>query len=149
MVKDIQSMCGFSHFIDQNWEYDIISFFWKMHKLSSQLEFLLFIMITWQVWEATNIHFQNKSWPTAIKVVDNAIRWLNDFNVVVRQKSQCQTNIIDDGIWKPLDKGIFLINVDAATNSRSNSCGLGIIIKDSASEFFLCKGYSLALSYLS
>ncbi|KAL5560150.1 hypothetical protein UlMin_036361 [Ulmus minor] len=110
LVKDIWTRCGFSHFIDQNWEYDIIGFFWRMHNLLSPKE---------------NNHFHNNSCPSPGRVVDDAIKWLEDFISVTDLKPKNGPNRSTDTRWKPPDRGKFLVNVDAATNIRSGTRGLG------------------------
>ncbi|KAL5562410.1 hypothetical protein UlMin_032157 [Ulmus minor] len=81
LVKDIWTLCGFSHFIDQHWEYDIIGFLWRMHSLLSPKEFQLFIIVSWQVWAARNNHFHKNSsihWPFPVSVEaaeSLAIKW--------------------------------------------------------------------------
>ena len=132
LVKDIWIQCGFSHYIDKNWEYDIIGFLGRMHSLLSPKEFQLFIMISWQVWAARNSHFHDNFWTSAEKVVDGIVKWFDEFISVIGLKPKNDTNRTDDDRWIPQDKGKFLINVDAATNINSSDHGLGIIIRDSA-----------------
>ncbi|KAL5581877.1 hypothetical protein UlMin_014319 [Ulmus minor] len=46
---------------------------------------------------------------------------------------------LDDVRWKPPDNGKLMINVDAATNNKNSSKGLGVMIRDSLGEFVLSK----------
>ncbi|KAL5545769.1 hypothetical protein UlMin_005456 [Ulmus minor] len=131
LVKDIWTRCGFRHLIDQNWEYDIIGFLWRMHNLLSPKEFQLFIIVSWQAWTARNNHFYNNSCPSPERVVDDAIKWLDDFISVIDLKPKNGPNRSTDTRWKPPDRGKFLVNVDAATNIRSGTRGLGVIIRNS------------------
>ncbi|KAL5572754.1 hypothetical protein UlMin_022351 [Ulmus minor] len=111
LVKDIWTLCGFSHFIDPHWEYDIIG----------------------------NNHFHKNSCPSPERVVNDAIKWLDDFTSVTDSKPKNGTNRSADTRWKPPDRGKFLINVDAATNIRSGARGLGVIIRDSVGEVFCAR----------
>ncbi|KAL5572866.1 hypothetical protein UlMin_022463 [Ulmus minor] len=139
LVKDIWTLCGFSQFIDQHWEHDIIGFLWRMHSLLSPKEFQLFIIVSWQVWAARNNHFHKNSCPSPQRVVDDAIKWLDDFIFVTNSKPKNGTNRSADTRWKPPDRGKFLINVDAATNIRSGARGLGVIIRNSVGEVFCAR----------
>ncbi|KAL5555861.1 hypothetical protein UlMin_038097 [Ulmus minor] len=139
LVKDIWIRCGFSHFIDQNWECDIIRFLWRMHNLLSPKEFQLFIIVSWQLWAARNNHFHKNSCPSPERVVDDAIKWLDDFISVTDLKPKNGTNRSTDTRWKPPDRGKFLINVDAATNIRSGTRGLSVIIRNSVGEVFCAR----------
>ncbi|KAL5550019.1 hypothetical protein UlMin_000195 [Ulmus minor] len=134
LVKDIWILCSFSHFIDQNWEYDIIGFLWRMHNLLSPKEFHLFIMISWQVWAARNSYFHKNSCPFPKRVVDDAFKWLDDFISIFDLKPKNGTNRSDDTRWKPPDRGKFLINVDTTTDIKSGTLGLGIIIRNSVGD---------------
>ncbi|KAL5564069.1 hypothetical protein UlMin_033816 [Ulmus minor] len=148
LVKDIWILCGFSHFIDQNWKYDIIGFLWRMYNLLSPKEFQLFIIISWQVWAARNNHFHKNSCPSPERVVDDAIKWLDDFISVTDSKPKNGTNRSADTRWKPPDRGNFLINVDAATNIRSGTRGLSVIIRNSVGEAGLT-GFTVAFDCIS
>ncbi|KAL5554513.1 hypothetical protein UlMin_041914 [Ulmus minor] len=139
LVKDIWILCEFSHFIDQNWEYDIIGFLWRLHNHLSPKEFQLFIIVSWQVWAARNNHFHKNSCPSPERIVDDAIKWLDDFTSVTDLKPKNGTNRSADTRWKPPDRGKFLINVDAATNIRSGTRGLGVIIRNSIGEVFCAR----------
>ncbi|KAL5559292.1 hypothetical protein UlMin_035503 [Ulmus minor] len=139
LVKDIWTLCGFSQFIDHHWEHDIIGFLWRMHSLLSPKEFQLFIILSWQVWAARNNHFHKNSCPSPERVVDDAIKWLDDFISVTDSKPKNGTNRSADTRWKPPDRGKFLINVDAATNIRSGARGLGVIIRNSVGEVFCAR----------
>ncbi|KAL5579572.1 hypothetical protein UlMin_012014 [Ulmus minor] len=96
LVKDIWILCGFSHYIDKNWEYDIFGFLWRMHRLLSPKEFQLFIMISWHVWPTRNSHFHNNFWPSVEKVVDGAVKWLDEFISVTGLKPKNGINKSDD-----------------------------------------------------
>ncbi|KAL5579486.1 hypothetical protein UlMin_011928 [Ulmus minor] len=139
LVKDIWIMCGFNHYIDKNWEYDIIGFLWRLHKLLSPKEFQLFIIVSWQVWSVRNSHFHNNSWPSADNVVDGAIKWLDDFISLIGLKSKIGSIRVDDARWIPPDRGKFLVNVDAATNIKTGDRGMGIIIRDSVGDVICAK----------
>ncbi|KAL5550129.1 hypothetical protein UlMin_000305 [Ulmus minor] len=75
-------------------------------------------------------HYIDINW----EVVDGAVRWLEDFIYLVSLKSKRGNNRIDDARWIPLDRGKFLINVDAATNIKTGDHGLRIIIRESVGE---------------
>ena len=96
-------------------------------------------MVYQQVWATRNNHFHNNSWPYADRVVDGAVKWLEDFISLIGLKSKIDNNIIDDARWIPPDRGKFLINVDAATNIRYGTRGLSVIIKNSAGDVFCAR----------
>ena len=110
-----------------------------MHNLLSPKEFQLFIIVSWQVWAARNNHFHKNSCPSPERVVDDAIKWLYDFICVTDSKPKNGTNRSAGTRWKPPDRGKFLINVDAATNIRSGTRGLGVIIRNSVGEVFCAR----------
>ena len=64
-------------------------------------------MISWQVWAARNSYFHNKFWPSADKVVDEVIKWLDEFISVAGLKPKNSTNRSDDDRWIPPDRGKF------------------------------------------
>ena len=70
------------------------------------------------------------------KIVDEAVKWLEEFISLTGLKFKVGSNKVDDARWIPPDKGKFLINVDAATNIRTGDRGLGIITRDSAKDVF-------------
>ncbi|KAL5546786.1 hypothetical protein UlMin_006473 [Ulmus minor] len=92
-----------------------------------------------QVWGARNNHFHKNSCPSPERVVDDAIKWLDDFISVTDSMPKNGTNRSADTRWKPPDRGKFLINVDAATNIRSGARGLGVIIRNSVGEVFCAR----------
>ena len=70
-------------------------------------------------------------------LVDGVVRWLDDVNDVVGLKSRGGTKNLNDGRWKPSNRGIFLINIDAVTNNRSSARGLGVMIKTLLARLFV------------
>src|SRR5690606_12378543 len=79
------------------------------------------------------------SQPSTDRVIDGAVKWLEDFISLVGLKSKIDSNRIDDARWIPLDRGKFLVDVDAATYIRIGDRCMRIIIKDSVGEVICAK----------
>ncbi|KAL5574822.1 hypothetical protein UlMin_016521 [Ulmus minor] len=56
-VKDVWVLRGFDYLIDRTWENDIVGFLWRVYNILRTPNFLLFVMIMWQVWNARNGHY--------------------------------------------------------------------------------------------
>ncbi|KAL6961204.1 hypothetical protein U1Q18_052490 [Sarracenia purpurea var. burkii] len=104
-----------------------------------------FAIIAWTIWnERNSFVFTGKS-----TLVESAITRAKDLQMQYLEANTKEAAKEDDAIdelnvmWRPLDQGIYKINVDGACEGEKMRVGLGVVIRDWKGEFVA--GYSQRL----